>query len=297
MATVSFVVPAFNEEESLPHLREALGPIAQQYADWEVIVVDDGSTDRTAAIVEEWRRSESRVSCIRQRRNRGKSAALMAGFAAATKDIVVTLDADLQDDPQEIPKMVELIVGGTWDGVGGWKQNRKDPLVKVISSKVFNGLANTITKTHFHDLNCGLKAYRREVVQTLDLYGDLYRFIPILAIAQGWRMTEVPVVHHERQWGISKYGLRLSGAFDLITLMLIARYRWRPLHFFGRWGVLFLLIGLAILVYLSIVHFLGQAIAERPLLIFGVLFVVTGVQFIFTGLLGDLILQSRAKRS
>lgn len=297
MPTVSFVVPAFNEEESLPHLREVLEPIARRFDDWKIIVVDDGSTDRTAHLVEEWRTNDERIMLVRQRRNRGKSAALMAGFAVAKDDIVVTLDADLQDDPNEIPKMIELMTKGKWDVVGGWKQNRKDPIIKVISSKVFNGLANMITGTHFHDLNCGLKVYRREVVETLDLYGDLYRFIPILAIAQGWRVTEMPVVHHERQWGKSKYGLRVSGAFDLVTLTLIARYRWRPLHFFGRWAVLFLLLGVGILVYLSVEHFRGQAISDRPLLIFGILFVISGLQLFFTGLLGDLILQSRSKKS
>jgi hypothetical protein len=161
---------------------------------------------------------------------------------------------------------------------------------------VFNALANRALGTHFHDLNCGLKAYRSDVVKSLDLYGDLYRFIPLLATAQGWKAIEVPVTHHPRQHGVSKYGLRMNGVFDLMSILLITRYRWKPLHFFGRWGALAIAIGLGILIYLTVLHFLGQAIGERPLLIFGVLFVLTGMQLLFTGLLGDFIIQQRGKR-
>jgi glycosyltransferase involved in cell wall biosynthesis len=293
---MSCVVPAYNEAASLPFLWSALRPVMDAYADWEVIFVSDGSTDNTVNIVRDIASHEPRVRLVELRRNQGKSTALTAGFSAATGDVVVTLDADLQDDPLEIPKLIAALGDQNVDMVGGWKQNRHDPIVKVISSRVFNALANRAMKTHFRDLNCGLKAYRTDVVRTLDLYGDMYRFIPLLATAQGWRAIELPVSHKPREHGISKYGLRLNGAFDLISILLITRYRWRPLHFFGRWGAFFVGVGVAILIYLTVLHFMGQAIGDRPLLIFGLLFVLTGFQLFFTGLLGDLILQQRSKK-
>lgn len=296
MTKLSCVIPAYNEAESLPFLRSALMPVLRQFSDWEIIVVNDGSTDATPDIVAAWMKEDARVVLAGSRRNLGKSSALMLGFANVTGDVVVTLDADLQDDPLEIPKLVAALDEQNADMVGGWKQKRHDPLVKVISSKVFNGLANRALGTHFHDLNCGLKVYRREVVDGLDLYGDMYRFIPLLATAQGWKAVEVPVVHHARQHGVSKYGLRLNGIFDLMSLLMLTKYRWRPLHFFGQWGALLFGIGVVMLVYLSVLHFQGQQIGERPLLIFGMLFVLAGLQLLFTGLLGDIIVQQRRKK-
>ncbi len=293
MKKLSCIVPAWNEAESLPHLWAKLEPIVSRYNDWELIIVDDGSTDATARIVAGLSQSQPRIRLLAQRRNQGKSAALTAGFRAVSGDIVVTLDADLQDDPAEIPKLVDELEGKNLDVVGGWKQDRHDPWIKVISSKVFNGLANRALGTHFHDLNCGLKVYRRAVTDRLELYGDLYRFIPLLAVADGFRVGELPVVHHARQYGQSKYGLRLNGAFDLISILLLTKYRDRPLHFFGRWGGLLVLIGLGLLTYLTIAHFQGQAIGDRPLLIFAMLFILSGLQLLFTGLLGDLIVQRR----
>lgn len=294
MTKLSCIVPAFNEADSLPHLWPVLEPVLQRYPDWELIIVDDGSTDQTAQLVRDHAQQQSRVRLVEQRRNRGKSAALMAGFVAATGDIVVTLDADLQDDPREIPKLLGELQEKNLDMVGGWKQSRHDPWIKVLSSRVFNALANRSMGTHFRDLNCGLKVYRREVVQRLDLYGDFYRFIPLLAVADGWRAGEVPVVHHPRKYGQSKYGLRLNGIFDLFSILLITKYRDRPLHFFGRWGALLFLIGLGIMAYLTVEHFRGHAIADRPLLNFGLLFILSGLQLLFTGLLGDLIVQRRS---
>ncbi len=296
MSKISCIVPAYNEADSLPHLREKLIPVLEQFPDWELIIVSDGSTDQTNSIVTSWASSNPRIRFISLRRNQGKSAALMAGFSAATGDRVVTLDADLQDDPEEIPSLLRKLDQDDLDVVGGWKQQRQDPLVKVISSKIFNGTANHIMGTHFHDLNCGLKAYRREVLPTLDLYGDLYRFIPLLAVAAGWRVGEIPVKHRPRQWGVSKYGLRLNGIFDLMSLLIVAKYRWKPLHFFGRWGLGIAAIGGILLVYLAIQHWLGHAIGERPLLIFAVLFVISGLQLLFTGLLADLFLATIGRK-
>jgi glycosyltransferase involved in cell wall biosynthesis len=295
MTKLTCLVPAYNEEESLPRLWEKLGPILARYQDWELIVVNDGSTDKTEQIVKELSGREPRIKLITFRKNRGKSAVLTAGFKAATGDRVVTLDADLQDDPEEIPRMLELLDTAPADMVGGWKKDRHDPIIKKISSKVFNWLANRIMNTDFRDTNCGLKAYRREVVESLNLYGDLYRFIPILAVANGFSAIETPVTHHARQWGKSKYGLRLSGAFDLVSLMILTRYRLRPLHFFGSWGVCLFLIGAAMLIYLAVVHFMGQAIGNRPLLTFGMLFVVAGLQLFFTGLLADLVINRQSR--
>lgn len=290
MTKLSCLIPAYNEAESLPFLWQRLQPVLQLFSDWEVIIVSDGSTDDTNAVVKKMYEQEPRIQLVTLRRNQGKSAALMAGFQAASGEIIVTLDADLQDEPTEIPELIEKIESGPFDMVGGWKQDRQDPVIKKVSSKVFNFLANRITKSHFHDLNCGLKAYRREVTSSIDLYGDLYRFIPILVASQGFRVTEIPVQHNPREHGQSKYGLRLSGVFDLISLSLITNYRWRPLHFFGQWGAILFFIGGLILGYLAVLHFLGQTIGDRPLLSFGVLFVLTGLQLLFTGLLGDLIL-------
>lgn len=297
MQKLSCVIPAYNEEESLPHLKGKLWPILDSLGAWELIVVSDGSTDRTVSLVSAWAKDDHRVRVVALRRNQGKSAALMAGFAAATGDRIVTLDADLQDDPAEIPAMLKKIDDDDLDMVGGWKQQRRDPFVKLVSSKVFNGLANRIMGTNFHDLNCGLKTYRREVVETLDLYGDLYRFIPLLAVALGWRAGEMPVKHHPRLWGVSKYGLRLNGLFDLISLLIVAKYRWKPLHFFGRWGFGLLVIGAAMLFWLVIEKLNGAAIGNRPLLIFGVLFVMSGLQLLFTGLLADLFLATTSRKS
>lgn len=295
MNSVSFIVPAWNEAESLPNLWPRLRPVVQRYSDWELIIVSDGSTDGTNAFVSDLSRQEPRIKLIAFPANRGKSAALMAGFKAVQGEYVAMLDADLQDEPEEIPKMLDLLEKTPADMVGGWKQNRQDPVVKLISSKVFNWLANKIMKTKFHDLNCGLKVYRRAVVESLDLYGDLYRFIPILAVARGFRAIEMPVVHHARKWGKSKYGLRLNGIFDLVSLMMLTRYRFRPLHFFGRWGGLLILVGVIIMIYLTVEHFRGLAIGDRPLLIFGMLFILTGLQMIFTGLLADIVINRQTR--
>lgn len=293
---VSCVIPAYNEAESLPHLWSRLRPVLAQWPEWEAVFVSDGSTDATAAVIRRLQAIEPRVRLVELRRNQGKSAALMAGFSAVTGDRVVMLDADLQDQPEEVPRLLQTLDEQDVDMVTGWKQDRHDPWIKRLSSKIFNGIANRALRTNFRDLNSGLKAYRREVVETLDLYGDLHRFIPLLAVASGWRVVEVPVKHEARRHGTSKYGLRLNGAFDLISLLMVTKYRWRPLHFFGRWGTLVTMLGLLILAYLTFLRWHGQSIGNRPLLIFGVLFVLAGLQLFFTGLLGDLIIQRHRDR-
>ena len=298
MQKLSCVVPAYNEAESLPFLWAKLKPVLESLGTpWEVLVVNDGSTDATAKIVNDLHQQDQRIRLVNFSANRGKSYVLMAGFRAATGDVVVTLDADLQDDPNEIPNLLKEMETAPADMVGGWKKERHDPFIKLVSSKVFNGIANRMMRTKFHDLNCGLKAYRKEVVDSLNLYGDMYRFIPLLAVANGYRVTEIPVIHHPREHGVSKYGLRLNGAFDLISLLMITRYRFRPLHFFGRWGAVSMLVGFGLFAYLAVLHFQGQAIGSRPLLTFAGLFVLTGLQMIFTGLLADLVINNRQSRS
>lgn len=297
MTKISCVIPAYNEAESLPRLWEALAPVITSRPGSELILISDGSTDATVAVVRQLADAGAPIRLVRFHRNRGKAAALMAGFALAQNEIVVTLDADLQDVPDEIPRLIEPIERNEVDLVVGWKKTRRDPLGRRLSSKLFNGLANRFVGTSFHDMNCGLKAMRRDVLSSLDLYGDLYRFIPVLAAAAGWRTTELPVEHRPRAFGRSRYGLRLGGIFDLITLLMITRYRWRPLHFFGRWGAFFFLIGFVMLAYLTVLRLQGQAIGDRPLLIFGVLFVLTGLQLFFTGLLGDFILRGQSRHA
>jgi len=296
MSMISCVVPAYNEEESLPIFWEKLTAVLRTLGrPWEVVVVNDGSTDGTAKILADLSAQHPELRVVTLPSNRGKSFGLMAGFKAAQGEFIVTLDADLQDDPEEIPRLVGLLESTPADLVGGWKKDRHDPFVKLVSSRVFNGIANGIMKTKFHDLNCGLKAYRKTVTDTLDLYGDLYRFIPLLAVANGFRVIETVVKHRPREHGVSKYGLRLGGAFDLISLLMLTRYRFRPLHFFGKWGALSMFIGFAFIVYLTIEHFLGRPIGDRPLLIFAMLFVVTGLQMIFTGLLADIVINRQSK--
>jgi glycosyltransferase involved in cell wall biosynthesis len=230
------------------------------------------------------------VLVIRLRRNFGKAAALAAGFAQARGDTVVTIDADLQDDPGEIPKLLVKLEEG-FDLVSGWKQKRRDPLRRRVLSRIFNLVTGRVSGLRLHDLNCGLKAYRAEVVRGLRLYGELHRFIPVLAHYRGYRVAELPVNHRPREHGRSRYGLEryVRGFLDLLTVSFIGRYRHRPLHLFGGLGLVLGFLGFAILVYLTVVKLLGHAIGERPLLTLGVLLVVVGLQFFSLGLISEML--------
>jgi glycosyltransferase involved in cell wall biosynthesis len=288
---LTIVIPLFNEEESLAELygklSETLGPTGME---WDVIFVDDGSTDGSREILRTLHGDHGNVTVLSFGRNLGKSAALAVGFREATGDVVVTMDADLQDDPSEIPKMVALLDEG-YDLVSGWKKERHDPISKRLPSKVFNGVTSAVSGLRLHDMNCGLKAYRRDVVKTIRVYGELHRYTPVLAHWSGFRVTETPVLHHARRHGVSKYGLErfMRGFFDLLTVLFLHRYVTRPLHLFGMVGSVLFLGGFAIGVYLTVIKLMGEAIGRRPLLTLCILLMVVGVQFVSLGLLGEMM--------
>ena len=294
---LSIVIPVYDEAASLPELYrelcEALAPLPLRT---ELIFVDDGSTDGSTTILQDLFASDPRVQVIAFRRNFGKSAALAAGFRAARGSVIVTLDADLQDDPHEIPRLVTALDQA--DLVSGWKSPRRDPWTKRLPSWVFNWLVRLLTGVRLHDVNCGLKAYRAEVVREIPLYGELHRFIPILAHARGFRVVELPVAHRPRRYGRSKYGpARFArGLFDLMTVLFLTQYSPRPLHLFGWFGLTALGLGTAINAYLSVQWFLGHPIGHRPLLTLGVLLMTIGAQFFLTGLLAELITHSAPRQ-
>ena len=296
---ISVIVPVHDEERTVALLYEeldsALQPLDQP---WEVVFVDDGSTDGSFAALTRLHDARDNVRVIRLRRNFGKATALATGFAHAEGEIVVTIDADLQDDPSEIPRLLAKLDEG-FDLVTGWKTHRRDPLSRRLLSKIFNWVTGRVSGLRLHDMNSGLKAYRAEVVKGLRLYGELHRFIPVLAHYRGHRVAELPVNHRPREHGRSNYGVEryVRGFLDLLTVTFMGRYRHRPLHLFGGVGLLFSLIGSAILVYLTIVKLLGHAIGQRPLLLLGVLLVVVGIQLLSLGLISELITSHHEERT
>ena len=296
---ISVVVPVHEEEHSVEplytELTEALAPLQTP---WEVVFVDDGSTDRTFARLTQIHALHGNVRVVRLRRNFGKAAALAAGFAESEGDIVVTIDGDLQDDPHEIPRLLAKLDEG-FDLVSGWKTHRRDRLSRRIPSRIFNAVAGRMSGLELHDMNCGLKAYRAEVVHGLRLYGELHRYIPVLAHYRGFRVAEIPVNHRPREHGKSRYGVEryIRGFLDLLTVTFVGRYRHRPLHLFGGFGLALLAVGFAVLAYLTVVKISGEAIGGRPLLTLGVLLVVVGMQFLSLGLLTELITSHNEERA
>ena len=288
---ISIVIPLHNEERSVgllyEELQAALEPLEQ---DWEAVFVDDGSVDGSFAALTRLHDAHENVRVVRLRRNFGKAAALATGFAQASGETVVTIDADLQDDPSEIPRLLVKLDEG-FDLVSGWKTRRRDPLRRRVLSRIFNWVTGRVSGLRLHDMNCGLKAYRAEVVNGLPLYGELHRFIPVLAHYRGYRIAELPVNHRPRGHGRSRYGVEryVRGFLDLLTVSFIGRYRHRPLHLFGGLGLVLGLSGVAILVYLTVVKALGHAIGERPLLTLGVLLVVVGLQVFSLGLISEML--------
>jgi len=289
---VSIVIPLFNEEQSLIELYEAIREVGRgARRSFEIVFVDDGSTDGSFRVLKEIHRRDPSVKVIRFRRNFGKSAALSVGFSEARGDFIVTMDADLQDDPAEIPHLLEML-DDSHDLVSGWKKKRFDPLSKTIPSRFFNFVTAKLTGIPIHDFNCGLKAYRREVIKDITVYGELHRYIPALAHWAGYRVGEKVVQHHPRKYGYTKFGISrfFKGFLDLLTVLFTTRYIRRPLHLFGVWGIVSFLIGGAIDVYLSIEWMLGQtSLSNRPLFLVGFLFIIIGVQFVSIGLLGEMI--------
>ncbi|MCD4689894.1 glycosyltransferase family 2 protein, partial [bacterium] len=294
---VTILIPLYNEAESL---RELYGAIAASMGEagitWEVLFIDDGSTDESLKILHELHAEHGNVEIISFGRNRGKATGLAVGFSEARGDVVVTMDADLQDDPAEIPGMVRMLDEG-YDLVSGWKRERHDPLSKRMPSKIFNGVTQLLSGLKIHDMNCGLKAYRRPVVKTIRVYGELHRYTPVLAHFAGFRVTETVVKHHARKFGHSKYGIErfARGFFDLLTVLFLRRYITQPLHLFGMLGAVLFAGGFGISIYLTIVKIMGGAIGRRPLLTLGILLILVGVQFVSFGLLGEMIANLRSE--
>jgi glycosyltransferase involved in cell wall biosynthesis len=295
---VSIVVPALNERRALPSLLEEIEAACSALdRTWEVVVVDDGSTDDSFELVEELAGERPWLRAVRLRRNFGKSAALATGFAYAAGEVIVTIDGDGQDDPADIPRLLAALDDGA-DLVSGWKRERRDPLPRRLASRFFNRVTSRSAGLRLHDMNCGLKAYRGECARSLEVYGELHRFIPVLASQQGWRVGELSVNHRPRPHGRSRFGTEryLRGALDLLTVSFLGRYQHRPLHLFGAIGLALTVVGLAISIYLTILWLGGEAIGDRPLLFLGVLLIVVGIQFLTFGLLGQMMVAAHRDR-
>jgi dolichol-phosphate mannosyltransferase len=287
---VSIVIPLLDEREALPGLLEEIARMGPALGEWEVVLVDDGSTDGTFELIERLAAGEDRIRGLKLRRNFGKSAALALGMKAARGDVIVTIDGDGQDDPADIPRLVEALDAGA-DLVSGWKQQRRDPRFRRVASSGFNRVTSRLSGLRMHDMNCGLKAYRRECAVSLPVYGEMHRFIPVMAAQQGWRVGEIPVNHRPRRHGSSRFGREryARGALDLLTVTFLGRYQQRPLHLFGGIGVLLVLLGVIISAYLTLVKIGGEPIGQRPLLFLGVLLIVVGIQLLSLGLLGQML--------
>lgn len=299
---LSIVIPLLNEEESLTPLSEWIEKVVNEHKiSTELIFIDDGSTDTSWEVLHQLKKASTlSVRAIQFRRNYGKSAALNQGFELAKGKVVITMDADLQDSPDEIPELYNLIQREGFDLVSGWKRKRKDPLSKTIPSKLFNFVARKASGIHLHDFNCGLKAYRQDVIKDISLYGDMHRWIPVLAKWQGYtNITEKEVEHRARTYGKSKFGPArlISGFLDLLTIFFVGKFSKQPMHFFGTWGLSFILIGSVILGYLTISKLIYKVsgIQDRPLFFFGILVLILGAQLFLTGFLAELIISSRSK--
>jgi dolichol-phosphate mannosyltransferase len=307
MASLSVIVPLYNERESLSELsrrlfealddRELQACFGDKFS-MEVIMIDDGSTDGSADLVREMIAERPEIRLISFNRNYGKTAALSAGFRAASGEVIITVDADLQDEPSEFRPLVMKIREG-FDMVSGWKQQRNDPWTKTMPSKLFNWSTRLFSGIPLHDFNCGIKAYRRDLAKSLDLHGDMHRYIPVLAQWNGFRVTEIPVRHHPRKYGKSKFGTGrfFAGLFDFLSVMFITRYLRRPMHFFGMMGLGSFLFGLTISLYVTLDKILNhRPVSNRPILFLGILLIILGVQLFSTGLLGEMLStpQSRA---
>ena len=306
---ISIIIPAFNEHESLPELSAWIARVMQEHGyDYEVLFVDDGSTDGTWEAVRSLSAADTHVHGLRFRRNYGKSAALYCGFERAKGDVVFTMDADLQDSPDELPEMYRMIREDGWDLVSGWKQHRKDnALTKNLPSKLYNATARRITGIKLHDMNCGLKVYRREVVKSIEVYGEMHRYIPYLAKNAGYtRITEKPVHHEKRKYGKSKFGMNrfVNGFLDLQTLWFLTRFGKDPMHFFGYSGLLMFFVGFVMTVWIIVAKLVHQAqglkfraVTDQPLFYLALVAVILGVVLFLAGFLGEMIARSSSDRN
>lgn len=295
---LSIVIPLLNEEESLEELYTRIVANIPDGYSYEILFIDDGSTDQSWAKIRQLSDKDQQVHGIRLRRNYGKSAALQKGFELAKGDFIITMDADLQDDPAEIPVLVSRLEDGL-DLVSGWKKVRYDPVTKTIPSRFFNAVTRWVSGIQLHDFNCGLKGYRREVVKDVFVYGEMHRYVPLLAYWQGYRnIGEQVVTHHPRKHGKTKFGLSrfINGFLDLVSIVFIHKYLQRPMHFFGGLGTLFILVGTTITTYLIIARlFFNEFLSGRPLFFLAIFLVVLGVQLFSTGLLAEMITRNKIK--
>jgi glycosyltransferase involved in cell wall biosynthesis len=292
MSDISVVIPAYNEADSLPELIKQINQVLKTLKKpFDVFVIDDGSNDETLSTLKDLRQKYSWLKYISFRRNYGKSAALSEAFKISTGKYIVTMDADLQDDPKEIPIMIKILEDNDYDMVSGWKKERHDPLSKTIPSRFFNFCTSRITGIRIHDFNCGLKVYKNDVIKNMKVYGELHRFLPVLANRNGFRVGEHIVQHHPRKYGKTKFGISrfFNGFFDLLTVLFITRYQTTPLHIFGMLGLLGVSAGILIEIYLTVLWFMGEGIRNRPLFFLGILSIIVGFQFIVFGLLGEMI--------
>ena len=295
---LSIVIPVLNEEPSLqPLYEEILKSLKTVTEEYELIFVDDGSSDQSSPFIEILNQNNARVKLVQFRRNFGKAAALRAGFREAQGEIIITMDADLQDDPQEIPRFIKKLNDGN-DLVSGWKVRRKDHWTKVFLSRIFNFVVPFLTGVKIHDLNCGFKCYRREVASELKLYGELHRFIPVLAAWNGFKVAEISVQHHRRKFGKTKYGNNrlLRGFLDFITVYFLTHYLKRPLHLFGGVGFGCITTGFLISSYFVIQWVLGVPQHIRPMMVFGWIMIVIGIQLVLIGLIGEMIAHANSDR-
>lgn len=300
---LSVVIPLFNEEESLAELVQWINRVVEaNKIKAEIILIDDGSSDTSWQIVEELSQTFPHLVGIKFRRNYGKSAALNVGFKQAIGRVVITMDADLQDSPDEIPALMDAIDRQGYDLVSGWKKNRHDPISKTLPSKFFNRITRWISKIKLHDFNCGLKAYRLDVVKSVEVYGEMHRYIPLLAKWAGfYKIGEQVVKHYPRKYGVSKFGFErfINGFLDLLSITFVGKFAKRPMHFFGALGTLFLIVGFAVLSALTINKLVYNqgGIAERPLFFLGFLILIIGTQLFVTGFLAELVVRSNPERN
>ncbi len=301
---LSIIIPVFNEEGSLNALVESINTSIKDIKEdnlitsHEIVFISDGSTDNSEKIIRSIIDKDHDIKLITFRKNFGKSKALEAGFKYAKGDIVITMDADLQDDPKEIKRFIKKIDKG-YDLVSGWKENRIDPLEKRLPSKLFNYITSKFSGIALHDFNCGFKAYKKEVTKSVVIYGEFHRYIPVLAQRNGFKVGEISVTHHKREYGKSKFGYEryLRGMFDAISSWFLLKYYERPMYFFGKIGLMLFLLGGGICFYLTILWFLGYSVGSRPLLTLGVMFILIGTQFISMGLIANILVDNEKKHT
>jgi len=300
---ISIVIPFLDESESLPELTEWIrNVVTKNNFSYEIIMIDDGSTDNSWQAVEELQKKNPCIKAIKFQRNYGKSAALNEGFRAAKGEVVITMDADLQDSPEEIPELRRMILEDGYDLVSGWKKMRHDPFSKTIPSKFFNWFTTKVSKIKLHDFNCGLKAYKLKVVKSIEVYGEMHRYIPLIAKWSGFKKIGEKVVEHRpRKYGHSKFGMSrlVTGGLDLASIVFVGKYAKRPMHFFGTWGAFAFILGLFIFIYLTLSKFFFDktGLTQRPLFFFAILAMIIGTQLFVTGFVAELISRNAPGRN